>query len=129
MIKKNNITVNVWGRELNLNIIFDQYKGEEITPVQEKAYNSFVKNAEKLINGVKSDVEKYCLDQNKDEIGEKVDNIFKYVKPKSLFIKRSKNNDRIVALMCSYKFDPDHGRAIIFKNEKFVNIDKDDSIL
>jgi hypothetical protein len=123
------ISLKIWGKSLTLKIEFDIYKGEEVTSTQENARDLFLKNAEKLINDCKTDVEKYCLKQNKNDINDDIDNILKYVKPKSIFIKRTENNDRVVAVLCSYKFNPDDGIAIIFKNENFLKIGTENIIL
>ena len=38
-------------------------------------------------------------------------------------------NSRVVAIMCNYKFDMEHGIAIVFKNEMFSKIVSQDIIL
>ena len=48
--------------------------------------------------------------------------------PKYIYIPR-KNNSRIVAIMCNYKFDEENGIAIIYKNEKYNNIINQDVVL
>ena len=71
-----------------------------------------------------------CLTKNKSDIADSdIDNLFKYVKPKTIFVKRPTENNRIVVLLCNYKFNPDHDLAIIFKNEKFEKIETDDNVL
>lgn len=115
---------NIWGREFELEVIYDCYEGEDVLPLQKEAFETFSKNSE-LLSASKSNIEQYCLEKNKEEIGaDQVDNIFKYVLPECIFIKR----DGRIALMCRYKFD-DHGIAIVFKNKKIAEIGTRDIIL
>ena len=58
-----------------------------------------------------------------------ITNIFKYVKPKSIYIERSSNDERKIGILCAYKFNPDDGMAIVFKNETFFMIGTEDIIL
>ena len=124
----NKIKMMLWGREFNLDITYDCYRDEKILESQEIAVKDFSK-AVKSIDSSLDDVKKYCLLNNKEEIGSDViDNIFKYVAPKYLFIPRDVNN-QVVAIMCNYKFDVENGIAIVFENGKFKTIGKQDIIL
>ena len=74
-------------------------------------------------------VKQYCLKSNKADIGsDNIENIFKYVAPKYLYVARNKDS-RIVAIMCNYKFDPENGIAVVFENEKLNKIGMQDIIL
>lgn len=79
---------------------------------------------EDIINNIENKLKDYCLKIDKDKIiEENIENIYKYVNPKSLYIPRINNsNRRKIALLCDYKFNPDDGIAIVFKNEKFYDI-------
>ena len=48
-----------------------------------------------------------------------------------LFIsdKPSKASERIVAILCDYRFDPEHGIAIVYKNETFGYIDEEGAVI
>lgn len=119
------LSIRIWNRDFDLKVLYDCYSGEEILEEQKKALKKFSSD-KKLIESSKIIVEKYCLDQNKDEIGaEEIGNIFKYVLPESVFVKR----DGRVALMCKYKFDREHGIAIVYKDGKFSEIGNQDIIL
>ena len=48
--------------------------------------------------------------------------------PKSLFVRRDEAK-RIVAIMCDYRFDMEHGLAVVFENEQFKMIGEQDIIL
>ena len=111
--------MKIWGRTLKLEVIYDCYEGENITDLQKEALESFVANS-KAVDDALPVLEKYCLD---DEFmdQERIDNIFKYAAPTGIFVIRSKNK-REVALLCDYKFDVEHGLALVFENEKFKEI-------
>lgn len=55
-------------------------------------------------------------------------NIFKYVVPKAIFIKRD-HQKHIFALMCHFKLDMEHGLALVFQENKLVKIGAEDIIL
>jgi len=92
------------------------------------AIRDFSKSTEAIDSSL-SKVKEYCLSHNRDEIGtDVIENIFKYVAPKYLFVPRDEHN-QIVAIMCNYKFDPESGIAIVFENCKFKEIGKQEIIL
>lgn len=126
----NNCSMEIWGRKFDINVVFDCYEGEEILESQQTAYQLFIEKAPELLDGVRIKVEEYCLKNNGEDIGaDTITNIFKYVKPKTLFIKRRENGERKVALLCNYKFRPDDGIAIIFSDEQFIAVETEDHIL
>jgi hypothetical protein len=121
--------ITIWGREFELDIVFDCYKGESVLPAQTDALDKFLKK-EELINLAKSSVESYCIKRDSELIGATaIDNIFKYVIPESIYIQRAKDDKHIVGLMCKYKFDIDNGLAVVFENEKFKTVGTQDEIL
>lgn len=121
---------NIWGRILDLDIVYDCYSGESILDSQKSAFNEFCNQAESVFENAKKKAEEYCLKTNRIEIGtDYIENIFKYVKPKTIYIKRSANCERVVAILCAYKFNPDDGIAIVFKNESFSAIGTQNIIL
>ena len=128
--KDKQVNIDIWGRSFGINIVYDKYEGEDILDIQIKACDLFLKNSTKLLDGVKEKVIKYCIKESNGEISENnIDNIFRFVKPRSLYIRRNNSNVRHVALLCDYMFNPDDGIAIVFKNEKFSAIGTSDIIL
>jgi hypothetical protein len=121
-----NKKVNVWGREFSLKIIFDVYRGEDILEIQKEALDSFVEAAEGLLASCE-ELKKYCLKKDGDRIGNSIENIFKYVIPELLFIRRNEEK-RDVVLLCKYRFDEEHGIALFFENEKLEHIGSQDDI-
>lgn len=124
----NKLRIMLWGREFNFDITYDCYSNEKILESQEVAIRDFSKSTEAIDSSL-SKVKEYCLSQNRDEIGtDVIENIFKYVAPKYLFVPRDEQN-QIVAIMCNYKFDPESGIAVVFENRKFKEIGKQEIIL
>lgn len=119
---------NIWGRELDIKVVYDCYDNEEVIDNQIKAYEEFVKNSENIFEEVYKKLQIYCKENYREQLEENIDNIFKYIMPKTLYIKRSEE-DRIVAILCNLKFDIEHGLAVVIKNEQVVNIGNQDIIL
>lgn len=67
-------------------------------------------------------VEQYIMKYNGSEIAvDHIDNIFKYVMPKSVLVTRN-DKEQCFAVMCNYKFDMEHGLAVVFENKKFKTV-------
>ena len=119
------LNIKIWNRDFDLKVLYDCYTGEEILDEQREALKKFYSD-KKMIESSKAEVETYCLSQNKDEIGsDEIDNIFRFVMPESIFVKR----DCRVAIMCRYKFDTEHGIAVVFKDGKLLEVGSADCIL
>lgn len=144
-----NINLNLWDREFNLEVVYDQYEGEEILLNQEDALNKFIelintkqekniqeetkqeeaKQRKNILEEAKQGIIKYIFEEDKDKLEEEeITNIFKYIIPTALYIERTEDK-RIVDLMCEYKFDIEHGLAIQFENEQFKMVVKQDYVL
>ena len=123
----NKIKLNIWDRDFELLMSVKTFKGKEPTDVQKEAIKMFEANMD-IFSDAKEQVEKYILANNLKENGiEKVDNIFKYVIPKAIVFPKAKN--RVIGLICNYKFDEEHGLAVVFENEKFKEIGAEDIVL
>lgn len=126
MIKKLNI--EIWGRNFSLNVEYDCYAGEKITLEQIEAVERLGGNIS-WFNKAKEAVVKYCKDEvDGDDENQKKDNIFSYIKPEAIFVKRDDQKSRI-ALMCKYRYDPEHGIAIVFDRNGNITIGSQDIIL
>ena len=121
-----NKKINIWGRDFNLNVMFDVYEGEEVLDIQKEALQDFL-NASYKILGSCEEVKEYCLKENQGLIEAPIENIFRYVMPEYLYIKRD-NRKHIVILLCNYKFDEEHGIALTFEDEKLTKIGSQDEI-
>lgn len=121
-----NERLKIWGRDFNLKVVYDQYEGEEVLPIQTEALKLFINTSNKEL-ATCDKLKDYCISQDGDRIGGTIENIFKYVMPESLFIKRD-TKDHCVVLLCRYKFDEEHGIALFFRNEKLEKIATQDDI-
>ena len=101
----NKAKVNFFGREFELKVVYDCYEGEEILSYQKEALQNFIENQYILDNDLEK-LKNYCLNLNKEEIGEEIDNIFRYVIPVDIYVVREKET---IAIMCKYKYDLEHG--------------------
>lgn len=121
-----NKAIRIWGREFHLDLIYKTYPGEEPLFCQIAAVEEFTPS---VIDEVKEEVEKYIIKYNSKEIGRaSVDNIFKYVMPKSIYVPQVSGH-KIVAIMCYYKLDMEHGLAIVFEDNKLKDIGEEDIVL
>jgi hypothetical protein len=103
------------------------FSGKEPTDVQKEAVVKFEANTD-IITEAREQVEKYILANGLKANGiDKVDNIFKYVMPKTIVVPKAKS--RVIGLICNYKFDAEHGLAVVFENEKFKEIGAQDIVL
>lgn len=122
------IEITIWERKFNLPVEYDCYKGEKVTKEQMSALEAF-KSQGRWIEDSKKKVEAFCRDDVKgDDENQKKDNIFSYIKPESIFVKRDKENPR-VAIMCKYRYDPEHGIAVVFSHDGNVTVGIQDIIL
>ena len=115
--------ITIWEREFELNVVFDCYKGEEVTNIQKEALKNFLAHPE-LLDGCRKKVEEYCKNSQPDI---NLENIFRFVVPQAIFVSRS--NEHLIGIMCAYKFDMEHGLAIVFRNEVFDKIGTQDIII
>ena len=119
-------TFSIWGREFKLDIRYDIRPGETLLPIQKEATEQFIKKAD-VLNRSLPQLKKYCADNSNGRVEvQDIDNIFKYVVPSYVYIIRDKKN-RKVALMRHYKFDSEHGIAMIYENEKLKEIGGQDN--
>jgi hypothetical protein len=123
------INMSLWGREIELELIYDRFDDEEITPDQSASFQE-IKSKPQIFSETKEMVINYCLNNNPEQFsGGRIEDIFQYLTPKSIYIKRSRDNNREFALLCDYKFDPDNGIAVIFKNGELMQVAAQDQIL
>ena len=149
----NSLKIKIWGREFELGVAFNVFEGKEVTDAQKNALDLFLKaNASNIVSDEnsaetqkqdkesmaeatlidisKSAVEEYCLDNsNGNEIYNPITNIFKYVIPKYILVDNLCEVSRTVALMCNFKFDMEHGLAVVFRNEKFDEVGEQGLVL
>ena len=127
MMQTNLCSKIIWGREFDLSVYYDCYGDEEILPEQRSAFEMVLKN-EDLLDKAKDYVEQYNTEHLAEEHeNEQKDNIFNYIKPDYFYVKRE--DAPRVALMCKYRYDPEHGLAIVFDAEGKIQVGIQDIIL
>lgn len=122
----NKCILNIWGREFELNIVYECYPGEEVLDSQ-KEVTEWLDGGD-LFTTVLEYVTQYVMKTAPTKIDSPIENIFKYVMPKSIFIPHTNKSPKL-ALMCNYKFDPEHGIAVVFENGKYKEIGEQDIIV
>ena len=124
-----NITFDIWGRSFDLEVIYDCFEGEEITSIQKETFDEFKNNSETIFKDAYLLIKEYCLNNYPTLVIVNFENIFRYVKPKQLYIKRSVTKKRIAGLLCNFKFDIEHGLAVYIEEGKVSKVDSQDIIL
>ena len=120
--------LTIWGRQFDLRVVFDCFNDEEVLPIQEQSLEEFLK-AEAAIENSKKQVENYILNDDYAELeSDSIDNIFKYVIPTDIYLPRTPEI-RTAAILCDYRFDEEHGIAVVFENEQFKEIGTQDTVL
>lgn len=123
-----NVEMIIWGREFSLRVDYETFEDETVTDEQKKTFEKFLEHSE-WIDKSKKKVEEYCKERVlEDDENQKKDNIFSYIKPQYLFVTQEKQKAR-VALMCNYRYDPEHGLAIIYSKDGEAIVDIQDAIL
>jgi hypothetical protein len=122
------LTREVWGRELDLRVSFEDLDDVGVGAEQWAALGHIILKWD-AVDGSLPALQKYYREQNPSELeGMPDDNAFRYVMPKYLFVPQGVKK-RTVALMCDYRFDPEHGLALVFENETLREIGPQDVIL
>lgn len=120
--------INIWDRTFELNVVYECYPGEDVLRDQKEAFAMFEENTGEIADSL-ADVIKYVQKNDGDQLaGATIENIFKYVMPKSIFVPHIKKY-HTVAIMCNYKFDMEHGIAVVFENGKFKKVGTQDIVL
>lgn len=120
--------MSIWERKFELPLMYECYAGEEVLESQKEAFAMLEDNA-KEVEGSLKQVKKYVKKTGAAQLaGDEIGNIFKYVMPKSIFVPHSKKR-RTVAIMCNYKYDMEHGIAVVFENGQFKKVGPQDIVL
>lgn len=120
--------ITIWGRAFELPVMYECYKGETVLASQREAFVLLEDNAAEVAESLEA-VKKYVRKTGTGQLADgAIENIFKYVMPKSVFVPHIKKH-RIAAIMCNYKFDMEHGIAVVFENGKFKEIGAQDIVL
>ncbi len=120
------VKVSIWGREFELGVSYQNFPGEIITENQRNTLSA-VPSVD--YDAAKTGVEGYIRKFFSAELGnERLDNIFRFVMPKSVLITRTEGT-RVFAIMCNFKLDMEHGIAVIYEDEQLKAVGPQDLIL
>lgn len=119
--------LNLWKRDFELFISYSCYPGEEVTDIQTDAAKEFCEDTSVALAAL--DALKLYVEKSSDVAvrASEIDNIFKYVMPKSIFVPRAEK--KVVAIICNYKFDIENGIAVVFENGTLKEIGPQEIIL
>lgn len=117
--------LNIWGRDFEIEILYEEYEGEGRIHAQDVAINNLLDNWN-VVSSSLDEVKRFCIEWYPNELeaisgGRTIDNIFRYVMPESLFVFR-REDVRAVELLCRSRLDPEHGLAIYFENESLAGV-------
>ena len=116
------VSISLWGKDVELDVVFDCYEDEEILAAQSKSINGLLTSWDS-VEGAAKEIAAFI----RKNYGVDVSDVYDYIEPRKLFVKRVYN--RVVALMCTSTLDPEHGFAIVFENEKLRAIGAQDIVL
>ena len=122
---QHNANIEIWGRPFNLDLVKQIYDGEKESELQEEAADWFISNT-----GIMDDIKNIVFDyikKNSETTISNDENIFKYVVPRAIYIPQNKNCT--VAVLCDFRFDIEHGLAIVFEGKIFKEIGPEDIVL
>ena len=120
--------ITIWDRAFDLSVDDECYAGEEDLESQREAF-AMLEDIENEVSDSLAAVKKYVQKTGADQLKDDgIENIFKYVMPKSIFVPHTKKR-RIAAIMCNYKFDMEHGIAVVFENGKLKQVGTQDIAL
>ena len=118
--------VRILGREFELDVSFQNYPGEKITESQLSTLQ-MVQTVD--YDSAKDGVKEYIRTYFSNELGDdNLDNIFRFVMPKSILIPREEKPGKF-AILCNFKLDMEHGIAVVFENWKYKTAGPQDLIL
>lgn len=123
----NELNISIWERTFLLPVEYDCYDDEVVTDAQKSAVKTLTMHPEWIVSA-KAHVERFCREEViADSENNKKDNIFSYIKPDYLFVKRDEHPR--VAIMCKYRYDIEHGLAVVFATDGSVTVGLQDFIL
>ena len=121
------LNISIWKRAFLLPVEYDCYDDEVVTDAQKSAAKMLTMHPEWIVSA-KAQSERFCREEVlADSENNKKDNIFSYIKPDYLFVKHE-DHPR-VAIMCKYRYDPEHGLAVVFSADGSITVGPQDIIL
>lgn len=126
-----NKRLSIWGRDFDVEVLYEEYEGEERIPAQNIALSNLLANWD-VVDSSLDEVKTFCVEWYPKELeaisgNRDIDNIFRYVIPECLFVLR-REDVRAVELLCRSRLDPEHGLAVYFENETLAGVGTESTI-
>lgn len=123
-------TYKIWDRDCEVNLIFDCYAGEEIDNIQREAILDFESHLAEYANEGLSMIKTYLVKYYKNELeGDTISNIFKYVVPKTIYVSKDPKKQKVIGLLCHFKFDDEDGLAVKYIDGKATEVGGEQIVL
>ena len=123
-----NCNITIWDRAFELSVIYECYSGEEVLASQRESLAMLEENVQEVADSLEA-VKEYVRETSAGQLGEdRMENIFRYVMPKTIFVPHTEKH-RLAAILCHYKFDMEHGMAVVFEDGKLKEIGQEDIAL
>ena len=128
MILIENVEMSIWGREFSMPVEFERFAAGPVTETQIEVLHQFLAHTDWIVKAEKM-VNDYCKKAVMDDrTNDKKENVFSYIKPHYLFVKQNREHPQI-AIMCKYRYDMEHGLAIVFSHDGKITVGIQDIIL
>lgn len=126
-----NKRLSIWGRDFDVEVLYEEYEGEERIPAQNIALSNLLANWD-VVDSSLDEAKTFCVEWYPKELeaisgNRDIDNIFRYVIPECLFVLR-REDVRAVELLCRSRLDPEHGLAVYFENETLAGVGTESTI-
>ena len=120
------MNICIWGRKFELDVIYKTFDNANATDTQVAAIEEFGKKDQ--IDDSLEHVKEYVIKNDGKENGiTAIDNIFRFVMPRCIYVPQEKN--RTVAILCDYKFDPEHGIAVVYENGEYIAVEEEGVVI
>lgn len=115
------LKTELWGKMVELEVVFETHPKAGITENQKKAYQ-VIKEHWNVVDESLDAVKAFCLERSpEDAEAIETESVFSYVTPQQLYIERHVK-PRIVGLLCEYRFDTEMGIAVVFEDEHLKDV-------
>lgn len=108
---------------MDVEVAFSPYI--EPVPLEKEAYDRFMGQAKELIETAKRPIQEFCLKQDQERLeGIDIGDMYQYVRPDSIYIDcpHQGETDRVVALVCEYRFSMESDVVAVFRNEQLEKV-------
>ena len=130
MIKNEHvIEMDFWGRTHSIDLVFRVFPNGIVSDIQLNTYEEFLKKKEEILQDVYDKLKAFVIENYPDD--EKINNfnVFRYYKPKAIFVKNSVTKKRVMGIFFDFRFDMENDIVAYIEDEKVIQIGTQDIIL